>query len=46
MPGWLSSAGFGPHTWMLSNAILTVWIGWIITVWIASRMDHHHLKKD
>src|SRR3984957_3452419 len=26
MPGWLSSAGSGPHTSMPSNAISTVWI--------------------
>src|SRR5690348_14033913 len=26
MPGWPSSAGSGPHTWMLSNAISTAWI--------------------
>src|SRR5258708_8530423 len=26
MPGWLSSVGSGPLTWMLLNATLTVWI--------------------
>src|SRR5882724_5221072 len=26
MPGWLSSAGSGPLTWMLSNGISTAWI--------------------
>ena len=26
MPGWLSSAGSGPLTWMLSNATSTAWI--------------------
>src|SRR5436309_9029109 len=26
MPGWLRSAGSGPLTWMLSNAISTAWI--------------------
>src|SRR6266481_5756412 len=26
MTGWLSSAGSGPLTWMLSNATLTAWI--------------------
>src|SRR6267154_4948048 len=26
MPGWLRSAGFGPLTWMLSNATSTAWI--------------------
>src|SRR5207302_2025734 len=24
--GWLSCAGSGPHTWMLSNATSTAWI--------------------
>src|SRR5437016_11285221 len=26
MPGWLSSVGSGPLTWMLSNATSTAWI--------------------
>src|ERR1035441_8785146 len=26
MPGWLRSVGFGPLTWMLSNATSTAWI--------------------
>src|SRR5690242_20370135 len=26
MRGWLSSAGSGPHTWMLSSATSTAWI--------------------
>src|SRR5437588_3538680 len=26
MPGWLSSAGSGPLTWMLSNATSTAWV--------------------
>ena len=26
MPGWLSSAGSGPLTWMLSNGISTAWM--------------------
>src|SRR5216683_4054377 len=26
MPGWSSSAGSGPLTWMLSNATSTAWI--------------------
>jgi hypothetical protein len=26
MPGWLSSGGSGPLTWMLSNDTLIAWI--------------------
>ena len=42
MPGWISSAGSGPLTWMLSNATL---IGWIRTAWINVRMVQQHQRK-
>src|SRR3984885_2190387 len=37
MTGWLSSAGSGPLTLMLSNATSTAWIG--------NRMDQQHQRR-
>src|SRR5208337_2996689 len=42
MPGWLSSAGSGPLTWMLSNATLIAWIG---TAWINQQRKGRQRKR-
>ena len=41
--GWLSSAGSGPLTWMLSNATL---IAWITTAWIVIHQHQQKGRKD
>jgi hypothetical protein len=47
MAGWLSSAGSGLLTWMLSNAISTAWIliAWIVIVWISQHQQKGRLRR-